>query len=331
MQPLRSVRVLGTGKYLPPHRVSSDQLDLLLDRPQGWSRRKSLIDERAHVTTETVSEMGANALRSALKMAGLAPADLSLILAASSVPEQLIPSTSVLLQKQLGLENSGIPCFDVNSTCLSFITAFDLASHLLSSGQYQTIAVVSSEIASRGLNPKDFKTFSLFGDGAAAVVLGASSGGGSGVLGSHMETYSSGSDLCRIRAGGNRFNPMNPPPVYEDYLFQMDGLNLYRFAFERISPFFKKLLDKSGLKMEEVSLVIPHQASPLALEHMRRHLEVPKENWVDIIRSHGNQVAASIPTALHDSIAQQRLKPGMTAILFGTAAGVSFAGLALRY
>ncbi len=331
MSSRRCVRILGTGKYLPSKKVLPDHLDLLLDRPKGWTRKKSLIDERSHVTTETSSEMGAYALQSALKNSGLSPSDLDLIVAASSVPEQLIPSTSVLIQKKLGLENSGIPCFDVNSTCLSFITAFDLASHLLSSGQYRNIAIVSSEIASRGLSPKDFKSFSLFGDGAAAVVLQSTTDPQTGVLGSHMETYSSASDLCRILAGGNRFNPMNPPQSYDDYLFQMDGLNLYRFAFEKISPFFSTLLKKAGVTLSEVDLVIPHQASPLALEHMRKHLEVPKTKWVEIIRSHGNQVAASLPTALHESITHERLKPGMTALLFGTAAGVTFSGLVLRY
>jgi 3-oxoacyl-[acyl-carrier-protein] synthase-3 len=329
----RPIRILGTGKCLPGRKVSSEGLDARFDRPRGWIRKKTQIECR-HVAgeSETSVFMATHAIQEALS-AGECPArELDLIISASSMAEQPIPCNAALIQKALGLEQSGIPCFDVNSTCLSFVTAMDVASGFIVSGQYNRVAVVSSEIASKGVNWADVEGGALFGDGAAAVILGpADAASQSGILATAMSTFSSGSAFCQIKAGGTRFNPQTPPERLEDYLFQMDGRSVYKLAAEKLPWFVSDLLDRAGMALEQIDVFIPHQASALALRHLHMRLGIPTARLVQILSTHGNQVAASIPTAFHEAVRGGRLERGKIAMLIGTAAGLSLGGIILRY
>jgi len=170
MQP-RSVKVLSTGKYLPKRKVTVGELAQTLNISEDWIRRKSGVLTRYFVEDETVSLMGAQAAQQALSAAELSSKDLDAIICASSIAEQGIPCTAVLIQQQLGIEDSGIPAFDINATCLSFLAALDTLSYLVHAGRYQRVLIVSSEIASIGMNWSHHESCTLFGDGAAAVIL----------------------------------------------------------------------------------------------------------------------------------------------------------------
>jgi 3-oxoacyl-[acyl-carrier-protein] synthase-3 len=251
------------------------------------------------------------------------------------VPELLIPSNAALLQRHLGLESSGIPCFDINSTCLSFVTALDVVSHLIQAGAYQNVLVVSSELGSPGLTWKDHEVISLFGDGAAAAVVSANKVGGekaSALLGSHMETYGEGANFCEIRGGGTGlFSTRYTTETREDFLFHMSGPKMFKLALKMLPQFMDRLIEKACVCMDDISLVIPHQASGSALALIQRKLDLPDERFFNVLERNGNMIAASIPSALHQAVAQGRVKRGDTVMLVGTSAGLSIGGVVLTY
>ena len=275
------------------------------------------------------------AAKSALSAAGLEASQLDCIVSACSVMEQVIPCLASQVQHKLGLGETGVPAFDINATCLSFLVALDQLACAMAAGRYRRVLLVSSEIPSIGLNPEERSTAPLFGDGAAAVVLETCGDeNGSALLASHLETYGIGGDYCRFRAGGTRYwrKPSTSATAEpSSAFFEMDGRALLRLAKRHFPVFLGRLLAKSGLTLGEFALVVPHQASGRALAHLPPMLGIAAERIINILASHGNQVAASLPSALHHAISSGRLQRGDCFALLGTGAGVSLGALVLRY
>ena len=319
------------GVYLPEQTILSVDLDRKLGLPLGSIEKKSgLVSRHFAQAHETTSFMGARAGLEAIKNAHIDPCDIDVIIGACGAGEQLIPSTATLIQKQLGLETSGIPCFDINSTCLSFVTALDTVSYLIAGGRFKRALIVSSEMPSVGINWQDMETCSIFGDGAAACVL-EQGDGSSRILGSEMTTCSIGSAFCRVEAGGTRIPPALPYDHQRYGLFHMDGKKVFKLASRMIEKTNEAVFKKARVTLDDVDWVIPHQASLLAMHHVKKRLNLPDEKFVDIYATHGNQMAASIPTALHSLIQAKKLKRGQLVFLLGTGAGLSSAGLILEY
>jgi 3-oxoacyl-[acyl-carrier-protein] synthase-3 len=325
-----NIKIVGMGKYLPKTNITSLDLDKKIGLPPGSVEKKSgLLFRHFSTENETTSYMGAKAAFDAIKNAGIALTDIDVIISACGASEQLLPSTAVLIQKQLGLETSGIACFDINSTCLSFLTALDVASYLIAGGRYHRALIVSSDIPSAGINWSDMETCTIFGDGAAACVI-EKSDDSSKILGAHLETHSVGSGFCQVQAGGTRIPPSRP--FDQKYgLFQMDGKKVFKLAKRLVMRTTEIVFKKTGLTIDDIDWVVPHQASLLAMHHMRKHLKIPKEKFADIYATHGNQMAASIPTALHYLIKSKKLKRGQLLYLLGTGAGISSGGIILEY
>ena len=331
MNGLFPVQVLGTGAYQPRQAVTSASLDARYERPAGFTERLSGVRQRHFAdATETTSYMAAEALRQALAAAHLPARQLDLLLSANAIPEQPMPATAVLLHRALAMRPEAT-CFDVNGACLSFVHALETASLGIAAGRYRYVAIVSAEVASKGLNWGHAESSSLFGDGAGAVVLGPAAAGGAGVLAFGFETHSQGAALCEIPAGGTRYNPVTPPPDPTDYLFRMDGPGVYRLAAQVLPPFLDRLLAQAGCGRAAIHCVIPHQASYLGLRLLTQRLGFAESQLVQILPTHGNQVAASIPSALHAAVQGGQLQRGQLALLLGTAAGLTLGGAVLRY
>lgn len=322
------LRILGTAAVRPARIVTSAELDAVHGREPGTSHARSGVSERAWAGTETASELGAQALGQALATAGVEAGELDAVIGASAVPEQPMPTTAVLVARRLGL--AGLAAFDVNASCLSLLTALDMAGLGLAAARWRRVAIVSSEIASVGLVKQEAETGSLFGDGAAAVVLGPS-GDGSELLGVRTQAFPDGARTCQILAGGTRFNITNPPPSERDYLFRMDSYGIVRATVAALPGFVDEFLASVRLSRDEIDLLVPHQTSGLGMRYLRKRLGFADQTIVDILASHGNQVAASLPTALHTAIESGRLRRGQIAMLLGTGAGLVVGAAALRY
>ena len=198
---------------------------------------------------------------------------------------QALPCTAAHILKVAGLA-PGTPGFDINSSCVSFISALQVAAGLLNAGTYRRIAIVSADLASRGIDWQHEESSLIFGDGAACAIVERGDGTG-GILASPVETYPAGSELCEIRAGGTRRNP-RAGMCEQDFLFHMQGKPLFRQASALIEGYLDRLLSASGLT-GQIATVVPHRASHLSLEHMRKRLHVSSEALVDIYRHHGNR------------------------------------------
>ncbi|QDV05958.1 3-oxoacyl-[acyl-carrier-protein] synthase 3 [Planctomycetes bacterium Poly30] len=336
--PIRPVRIAGIGRYLPETVVTNGELEERFGVPTGWIEEKTGVIERRRADVaggETASIMGAAALAEAL---GDGPLELDLILNASGTPEQAIPDGGPLIQRALGLHRSGIPCFTVHATCLSFLAALDVAASMLTVGTHRRIAIVSTEIGSTGVSGVDPKSESLWGDAAAAVVLERTNPEqGSALERVLFRTWSEGADLTSIRGGGTKLHPSRPGAVPEDLHFQMNGPAVLQMCLRRAGRFFAELhpslrtggMDGSG-PSERIDVAITHQPSKAGLEGMER-FGVLRERTVVTLDRLGNCVAASIPCTLYEAIQTGRLQRGQRALLFGTGAGLSMAGALLTY
>lgn len=328
----RSVKILSTGKYLPKQKVTAQALAEKIGVSRDWIEKKSGVMVRYFVADETASQMGAYAAKEALDAANLSIQNIDCIVCASTVPEQGIPCTAVLIQRHLGLGGSGIPAFDINATCLSFVTALDTLSYLIDAGRYNRVLLVSSEMATIALNWADHESCTLFGDGAAAVIVEKSApGDASAILTSRIETYSDGSEFSRCLGGGSKHHPREYAAHPDYFLFEMDGRAVYRMASKILPDFVQRLFRPLGLTMADMQLVIPHQANLMAMRLISKQLQIPPEALMVIAHNHGNTMAASMPMALHEAIGQGKLRRGDRTLLLGTAAGLAVGGMVLDY
>ncbi|MEJ8560525.1 3-oxoacyl-[acyl-carrier-protein] synthase III C-terminal domain-containing protein [Yoonia sp. GPGPB17] len=322
------MEIVGIGSYLPQELLQSTQCDDRFGWPTGHVAALTGVRAR-HVCDDSENQiaMGVAAAKAALADAGVDARDIGLIIGAAAVPYQPIPATAPAYQAGLGIGDGAAFAFDVNATCLGFVTALDMVENMLVRGGHTHALIVSSEVASRALPWADHPEIAgLFGDGAAAVVVTA----GPTPLVTAFETHPSGFDKCGIGAGGTRFDFRADAAQFAAHsLFDMDGKALFRLSATVFVPFVDRLLAKAGWTKDDVDLVVPHQASPAALQHMIRQCGFDAERVVDICADVGNQIAASIPFAL--ATAKERLSPGTKVLMLGTSAGVSFGGAAVTF
>jgi 3-oxoacyl-[acyl-carrier-protein] synthase-3 len=254
-----------------------------------------------------------------------------LIINASGSTEQAIPDGGPLVQRQLGLGESGIACMSIHATCLSFLVALDTAASLIATGRYARVLITSSEIASRALNFEHLESSTLFGDGAAAVVaVRTPDGEASCIHAARLETYGEGAYLTQVAGGGTRKHPNHPDTRPEDNLFFMDGPAVFKLAVRYAPAFLESLRPGLSTGLGSIKLAIPHQASRLALE-AHRFFGFKRHQIARTIDHYGNVIAASIPLTLYESVREGKVVRGDEIILLGTGAGLSIGGMILTY
>lgn len=324
-------RLAGSGVALPRTAIPSSHIDTLVGREVGWTEANFAIANRYWARgDETSSSLGAAAGSAALAAAGWEAGELDVILSACGVMEQPIPGNAPLIQRRLGIGASGIPAFDVNATCLSFLVALETLLGGMALGKWRRGLIVSVDIASAALDFGHPEASVIFGDGAAAVAIEAD--GPSRLLACRLATYGDGSELCRLESGGTR---MRPDADLDGFLaaakFRMDGPALFAATAKRFPRFLRDLLAESGVTADALGTIVPHQASAAALEHLKRSVPGGHARTLDIFRDHGNQIAAGMPHTLHVARARGLTPPGSHSLLIGTSAGVSLGGAVIRW
>lgn len=326
------VKIAGLGHYLPERVVTSAELEEELGLRPGWVLRAAGVAERRYAAGESAADMAAAAARRALAAAGMAPADLDLIIAASSAPQQAIPCTAALVQRELAAPDGRSACLDVNATCLSFLAALQMAAHLVAAGSYRAALLVSSEITAHSRNPREPESAVLFGDAAAAAVLvPAAPGEASAVVWEQFATYSSAAELTVLRGGGTLHHPNDPATTPEMNMFHMDGPGIFRKTARLAGPFVDSFLARCGWERAAVDAVVPHQASGHAIAMLSARLGFRPEQLVVNLPERGNCVAASIPLALAEAAAAGRIRRGQRVALLGTGAGLTLGAVGLIY
>ncbi|SLN37654.1 3-oxoacyl-[acyl-carrier-protein] synthase III C-terminal domain-containing protein [Roseisalinus antarcticus] len=323
------IRIAGSGYHLPSHVLTRDEIAQRYGEASARKADRSGVLSRRYAEGESQIAMGVAAGQAALSDAGLECAQVDMVISAAAVPYQPIPGSAAIYAHALGLADGAVETMDVNTTCLSFLSAFDLAATYIAAGHVARVLIVSSEVASRGLPwADDPETAALFGDGAAAVVLTA---GDTRIAARAFETHGSAWTACQLAAGGTRIDYRDPEAEFAAHtVFRMDGKALFKLSAASLPGFVSSLIARAGWTPDEVSRVIPHQASPLGLRHAARACGFCAGTFVDICAEFGNMIAASIPFVLARECAAGRVRPGDRLLMLGTSAGVSFGGVALE-
>ena len=333
MNEIAHVCISGTGACCPKKKVLAEELDSRYGMPKGTCVELTGVEERYIVTDETSTEMLATAAEDAFVAAGIGLTDVDAIVSVSAVGEQPIPCQAALVQRQLGGGSSGIPCWDINATCLGFMTALDLLSIAIETGRFRRVLIVACDMASKGLNWDNAHDGCLFGDAAVAAVLEKTpEHRTSKLLASQLETYSQWADLTVMEGGGSRlWGTEHSPENHHRFLYRMDGPNVLRYALRMMPNIVRRALAQAGLSIDDLDLAIPHHAAGPALEIVRRKAGVVPEKWFHAVAKVGNTISACVPFSLHEAIRQNRLQPGQKCMLLGAGAGLSLGVVVFEY
>jgi 3-oxoacyl-[acyl-carrier-protein] synthase-3 len=301
-----------------------------LETSDQWIVERTGIRERRFAAAdETVATMAREAAGPALAQAGLAPMDLDAIIVATATPDRTLPSTACYLQAMLGAEKAA--AFDVAAACSGFIYGLTVAEGLIASGQAQHVLVVGGEKLSSITDDQDRSTAILFGDGVGVVVVSATTTGDRGILSSFIKSDGRLAPLLYIPSGGT-LDPISEKMVRErTHYMKMAGREVFKHAVLSMAEACDEAARRAGVTMEQVDLLVPHQANIRIIDALARHASIPMDKVVVTVDRYGNTSAASIPMALGHAVATGQLTPGKLVLLVAFGAGFTWGSAVIRW
>jgi len=317
---------VGCGAYLPEKVVTNDDLAKRVDTSDEWITTRSGI-KRRHFAREdqSTSDLAVAAARRALDMAGLTPADIDLIVLATSTPDQTFPSTATKVQAALGMESGA--AFDVQAVCSGFIFALATADNFIRAGQAKCVLVIGAETFSRILDWEDRATCVLFGDGAGAIILRAEEGAGDtsdrGVLTTCLHSDGRHNRILYVDGG--------PSTSGHAGYVRMAGKEVFKHAVVKLADVAHEAMDKAGVTSEQIDWIVPHQANIRIIESTSKKAGVPMDKVVVTVQEHGNTSAASIPLALDVAVRDGRIKKGDLLLMEAIGGGLAWGSALLRW
>ena len=323
----RYARIIGTGSYLPPRRLTNNDLAAELaqrglETSDEWIVERTGIHARHFAAPDvTSSDLALEASRNAIQAAGITAQDIDLIIVATSTPDMVFPSTAAILQNKLGITN-GCPAFDVQAVCSGFVYALTVADSMIQTGAAKRVLVVGSEVFSRILDFNDRTTCVLFGDGAGAVVLEASEE--PGILAA--ELHADGSHVGILCVPGN----VSGGKILGDPLLKMDGQAVFKLAVGLLDKAARATLEKAGMTDADIDWLIPHQANIRIMQSTARKLKLSMDKVVVTVDQHGNTSAASIPLALDHAVRNGQVKKGQNVLLEGVGGGFTWGAVLIK-
>lgn len=323
------IGVLGTGKYLPDRILTNEDLEKMVDTSDEWIVRRTGMKKRHLLDENTPSYvMGAEAAKLAIEDAGLTPMDIDLIIVTTEAPDYLSPSMACLIQKEIKAENAA--AFDVNAACTGFVYAVTIAQQFIQTGYYKHVLIVSNEGLSRIVDWKDRSTCVLFGDAAGAVVLGRVD-----------KEY--GLKESYLASFGNLGHNLTIPCCYiseedrqkrsegKERVVWQDGSEVFTFAVRAMADSIRTVIEKANISMEDVDLIIPHQANLRIINGAAKRLDVGEDKITVILHETGNISSASVPVALDMESKSGRLKKGDTVVLVAFGGGLTCGSILLTW
>jgi 3-oxoacyl-[acyl-carrier-protein] synthase-3 len=313
--------ILGTGSYLPEKVVTNFDLEKMVETSNDWIVERTGIHER-HLASpdENAVTMAEAAGRRALEAAGLKPSDIGMIIVSSTTPHMVFPSTACLLQERFGI--AGCPAFDLNaSACAGFMYAFSIADQYIRTGTIKNALVIGSEVMSRVIDWEDRATCVLFGDGAGAVVLGASDK--PGILSTHLHADGTHKDVLYLPLGSAK------SPNVETV--KMSGNQLFKLAVNTLGGLFDETLAANNMQKSDIDWLVPHQANMRIIDAMAKKLDLPRDRVTITLDKQGNTSSASIPLALDIAIRDGRIKRGQVLMMEGFGGGLAWGSALVQY
>ena len=319
---MQNAQILGTGSYLPANRVTNDDLAQKIDTSDEWITTRTGIKAR-HIAAENekTSDLAAAAARLALADANVSPDKIDLIIVATATPDMQFPSTATIVQHKLGI--SGCPAFDVQAVCAGFMYALTTANAYIKSGMATKVLVIGADVFSRILDWNDRATCVLFGDGAGAVVLGASET--RGIIGSQLHADGAYLDLLNVPA------QMNAGRIDGEPFVKMDGPGVFKFAVKQLAAVADEVIQQAGLTPNQIDWLVPHQANKRIIDATAKHLGLSMDKVILTVQEHANTSAASIPLALDAGIKDGRIARGQNVLLEGIGGGFAWGAVLIQY
>jgi 3-oxoacyl-[acyl-carrier-protein] synthase-3 len=319
---MNAIKITGTGSALPDRCVTNDELATFVETSDAWIRERTGIQQRyfaapGEMSSDLASRAGANALTSA----GLTPADIDLVIVATTTPDQVFPSTACKVQAKLGI-HQGI-AFDIQAVCTGFLYALATAERFMRAGGVRHALVIGAETFSHLLNWQDRNTCVLFGDGAGAVVLSLSDQ--PGIHSSHLHADGRHADMLFV-PGNVDHGAISPQPF-----ISMDGQAVFKFAVRVLDEVCREALEANHLRIEDVDWLIPHQANIRILSSTAKKLGLSEDKVIMTVATHANTSAASVPLALDTAVRDGRVKPGQLLLLTAVGGGFTWGASLIRF
>jgi 3-oxoacyl-[acyl-carrier-protein] synthase-3 len=315
-------RILGTGSYLPAHILTNADLEKMVETNDQWIVDRTGIRER-HIAAEGefTSDLATRAARAALDVAGLAVDDIDLLLVATTTPDLVFPSTACIVQSKLGMTN-GKPAFDLQAVCSGFVYAMSVADQFIKTGAAKHVLVIGAETLSRITDWNDRGNCILWGDGAGAVVLGASSE--PGIIATHIHADGRHKELLRTTTGAST-------GMHEPALMRMEGNAVFKMAVNTLDRIVDETLEANGLQKSDIDWLVPHQANIRIISATAKKLGMSMDHVVTTVAGHGNTSAASVPLAFDVAVRDGRIQRGQTVLMEAFGGGFTWGSALLKY
>jgi len=325
---MKNAEIIGLGHYVPENIVTNADLEQLMDTSNEWIIERTGIEQRRWFTPgkDTVANMSKKATDMALKDAGIAVDEIDFIVFATITPDYFFPGSGVLLQRELGLQ--GIGALDIRNACSGFIYGLSVAEQYIKSGMYQTILVIGAEIQSSALDKSDEGRSSsvIFADGAGAAILRATDKQ-KGILSTHLHADGDYAEELYVKDPGSSRKVRLSKELLEGKTFNltMNGNTVFKHAVSRFAEVINEALAKNNRSVEDIDLLVPHQANLRISNFVQKHFKLPDDKVYNNIMHYGNTTAASIPIALSEANQKGLLKEGMTVCLAAFGSGFTWA------
>jgi 3-oxoacyl-[acyl-carrier-protein] synthase-3 len=328
-------KIVGLGHHVPERIITNEYLSSIIDTNDAWILERTGIKERRFIdpSKDTVANMAARATRMALKRAELEEKDIEFIVFATITPDYFFPGSGVLLQRELGLE--GIGALDIRNACSGFIYALSVADQFIKTGVYKTILVIGAEIQSTALDltTRGRNTAVIFGDGAGAAILQRADK--PGILSTHLHSDGRFAEELYVKdPGSSRPHEERQPEQILDtstYKVVMNGNQVFKHAVVRFMEVIQEALNANGLKKEEISLLVPHQANLRISQYIQEKLKLSDSQVYNNIMRYGNTTAASIPIALSEAWAEGKIREDSLVCLAAFGSGFTWASALIRW
>ncbi|CAN8142377.1 3-oxoacyl-(acyl carrier protein) synthase 3 [uncultured Thiomicrorhabdus sp.] len=318
-------RIIGTGGYLPEKVLTNVDLESMVETSDEWIRERTGIEQR-HIAAdgETTADLGENAARAAIEMAGIDAGSIDLIVVATTTPDKIFPSTACLIQQRLDIH--GCPAFDVQAVCSGFVYALSVADQFVKTGMSKRALVLGAETLSRITNWQDRNTCVLFGDGAGAVLLEASEE--AGILSTHIHADGEFEELLHVPSGPSKLPQTDQ---VAERTMSMKGNEVFKVAVNTLSKVATETLAANNMQKEDLDWLVPHQANMRIIKATAKKLKLKDDQTVVTVNKHANTSSASVPLALNEAVRDGRIQRGETLLLEAFGGGFTWGSALIKY
>ncbi len=325
----RLAAITSIGRYLPPRVLDNKHFEKLVATNDEWIRTRTGITTRHHAEKGVgCSTLASAAARECLERRGISAAEIDLIIVATVTPDMIFPVTACLVQNQIGASKAW--GFDISAACSGFVYALTVGAQFIESGTAKKVLVIGADVMSSILDFQDRTTCILFGDGAGAVLLEPSEKG-DGLLAYTHEVDGSGGAYLNMPAGGSLLPPSHETVDKRLHFIRQEGQAVFKYAVRKMAEASVQVVEKAGLKNEDVDLFIPHQANIRIIEAAQARLGLPDSKVVKNIAIYGNTTAATVPLGIYTALEEKRLKPGDNLVMTAVGAGFTVGSAVLRW